>query len=150
MASTPQGDVPGNRQHVEIGTIASVASNGANARLLQAGPFPWPVIYRGGAFTPTGADWATHGTASTSASFRLFRVFRGGPSGTVTATASIVGSLGGVASHASLAPVAFSTVSSQTIPIGDVVYFSQLTVGGNDNDGSILPAGQLTADFEIV
>lgn len=132
-------------------THASVASNGANARLGQFTVLdPNGIRIRSAVWMPTGADQATHGTASTSASYRRLEIYNGATSGTVTATASRIGSLNLTASLASLGTRGFTIDTTVTVASGQVVYFSQSTVGGTDNDGTILAAGALNLSYEML
>jgi len=146
MASTPLGDIPGARFHNEnaASVTASVASNGAGARFGQVGPYAHNVRIRNAWWIPTGTDQGAN-----TGSYRRISIFDGGPSGTVTATANRVASLGMTASQASLGAMAFSTVD-RTISAGNVIYFSHDTVGGVDVNGSALQAGQLAYAYEVM
>lgn len=152
MASTPEGDIPGLRGvDQNIVTNASVASGGANAVLgPQFGPYPWPIRVRNAWWTPTGGNQS----ATQSATFRRIDLINGGPAGTVTATGSRIASLGLTATIASLTPtqlvIVDATGTTQTVASGNVLYFSQSTVGGTDANGTVLAAGQFSLAYEIV
>jgi hypothetical protein len=147
MASTPQGDIPGNRG-VEgyAGTVAAVASGGAGAVIGYLGPYPWPIRVRNFWFTPTSANQA----ATNTASFRQISVYNGGPTGTATATQNRVAILNATASSASFTPIPNTSTVDQTIPSGNLIYFSQGTVGGNDSNGTVLAGGQLSLAYEVM
>ncbi len=151
MASTPEGDIPGLRgvdQNIVVN--ASVASGGANGTLGQFGPYPWPVRVRNVWWTPTSGNQS----ATQSATFRRLDLINGGPNGTVTATGSRIGSLGLTATIASLTPtqlvIVDATGTTQTVAQGNVLYFSQSTVGGTDANGTVLAGGQFTVAYEVV
>ena len=144
MASTPLGDIPGARFHIPYAaTHASVASNGANAKLAQIGPFEFPVAIRAAYWTPTGADQAGTSTAS----YRRMTVRNGGASGTTTA---ILASLNLTATRASLAPVAMTVVATPTLAAGAVAVFSQETVGAASATNTQLEAGQFACAYEVI
>lgn len=147
MASTPLGDIPGARFHVaQAFTHASVASNGANARLGQIGPFAHDIRIRNAWWTPTGADNA----ATNTASYRRLSLYNGGASGTATATANRLASLNLTASAASLAPRAMTVDTTVTVASGSVLYASQETVGGASATNTQLEAGQFALAYEII
>ena len=148
MASTRLGDIPNARFHVPlVFTHASVASGGANARLGQVGPFAHPIRLRSAWWTPTGADNAGTSTAS----HRRLSIYNGGTAGTATATASRLASLNLTASKASLAPVAMTVVdTTHTVATGQILYFSQETVGGASATNTDLAAGQVALAYEVV
>lgn len=140
------GDIPGARFIAPIVTNAAIASNGANARLGQFGPFPYDIRPRAAWWTPTGADQA----ATQTGSYRRLSLYNGGPAGTATATGSRMASLNLVASAASLGPVAMSVNTAVTVPAGAVVYASQETVGGAEAGGTVMVAGQAQLAYEII
>lgn len=128
---------------------ASVASNGANARLGQF-YVSRDIRVKSAVWMPTGANQATVGTATTSATYRRLELYNGGTSGTVTATASRIGSLNLTASLASLGSRGFTIDTTVTAASGSILYFSQSTVGGTDNDGTILAAGSISFVYETI
>ena len=139
--------------HVEVPAIASVASNGAAARLGQIGPFGRDGRIKSVYWTPTGADQGAN-----TASYRQIKVYNGGTAGTSTATANILASFNFSASAASLKPVAGTVVypasgtaaSAGTFASGEILYYSQNTIGGDDATGTVLRAGQLKVIVEFV
>lgn len=146
MASTRLGDIPGARFHAPaVVTNASAASGGANARIGQFGPFQHNVRVRNVDWAPTSADQGAN-----TASYRRLSLYNGGTAGTVTATASRIGSLNLSASKASLAPVAFTVDTTVTVASGAVLYFSQETVGGAEATGTVLQAGTFAVAYEII
>lgn len=139
--------------HIEIPALASVASNGAAARVGQVGPFGREGRVKALYWTPTGADQAAN-----SASYRRYLFYNGGSAGTATATASILASIGWSASGASLKPMTgtvvypatASTASLGTFGSADVIYFSQNTVGGDHASGTVTVAGQFKLIVEFI
>src|ERR1041385_3238783 len=130
MASTPQGDVPGNRYLQNVVTHSSVASGGASARL---GVFRAPQnIKIQEAYRFVEADEATHGTASTSASYRRYSIINLGSAGART---TVMASLNQTASQGSLTTRAFSTTANNSAAAGEIIAIQQATVGGADADG---------------
>ena len=147
MAKVPQGDIPGYRVTLPVvQTHASVASNGANARLGQFGPFPFDLRLRNLWWSPTGADQASTQTAT----YRRLSVYNGGSAGTATASASRMGSVSLTGSQASLGAVAGVVDTTVTLASGQIAFFSQETVGGTDANGTVLQAGQFSLACEIV
>lgn len=139
--------------HVDQLTYASAASDGANARLIQAGPFGREGRLKAVYITPTGGDQGAN-----AASYRRFSVYNGGTAGTATATASRLASYNFSASAASLGPVAGTIVypatgtaaASGTFGSADVLYVSQETVGGAHATGTVLRAGQVALQIEFI
>lgn len=137
------------KQSIQI-THASTASNGAGAVIQRFAPFGGAgVRIKEAYWSPTGGDQATHGTASTSASYRRLQVLNGGTAG--TNTTNIIASLNITASIASLGTKAFTSVdTTNTVASNEIVYVSQLTVGGDDNEGTVLRAGSLSLTYELI
>lgn len=139
--------------HVEGKDIASVASNGAAARVGQVGPFGREGRIKAFYWTPTGADQGAN-----TASYRRILWYNGGSAGTATATANILASIGFTASGASLKPMTGVVVypasgtaaSSGTFGSADILYYSHNTVGGDDASGSVLRAGQAKLIIEFI
>jgi hypothetical protein len=151
MASTPEGDIPGLRgAEGSIVSFGAVASGGANAILGFFGPYPWPIRVRNAWYIPTSGNQS----ATQTGTFRRLSAYNGGPVGTVTATANRVASLNLVATVGSNSPAAFSIVdptgTTETIAAGNMLYFSQETVGGTDANGTVLAGGQFALAYEIV
>jgi hypothetical protein len=147
MGKVPQGDIPGNRDHIPlVGTHAAVASGGANSRQLQFGPLAFDVRMRNVWWSPTSADQA----ATQTATYRRLSVYNGGASGTGTATASRMASLNLTASLASLGAREFTVDTTVTLASGQIAYFSQETVGGTDANGSVLAGGQYSLAYEVL
>ena len=143
MALNRLGDIPGARFGSPIQTHASVASNGANARLGQVGPFEYGIRVTSAWWTPTGADQAGTSTAS----YRRITVINGGVSGTATA---ILASINLTATRASLAPVAMTVDTTATVAAGAALVFSQATVGAASATNTQLEAGQLNFSYEVL
>lgn len=139
-----------NEHHLTI-SHASTASNGANARQVQFGPFDRDIRVKKVYWSPTSANQATHGTATTSATYRRIELFNGGTAGTVSTSASRIASLNITASLAQYGTRAFTTVDTTlTVASGAVMYFSQSTVGGTDDDGTALAAGNISVTYETI
>lgn len=151
MAKYALGDIPGARFHEPfLQSVAAVASNGANGRIGQFGPFAHDIRVRNVWYSPTAGDQA----ATQSATYRRLSLFNGGTAGTVTATANRIASLNASASQASQGAAAFTIIdptgTTETVPAGAILYFSQETVGGTDANGTVLAAGQLALAYEVV
>jgi hypothetical protein len=149
MAEHPQGDIIGNRYYID-GAIASQASNGAGAKEFSLGPFPWNARVRTVNLIPTGAD-VDLSTATSSASYRQFVLYNGGTAGTVTLTASQIASLDMTTSLASYASRVFGTINTAvSLASGEMMYLSQLTVGADKANGTVVSAGRVTIEYEII
>lgn len=150
MAKYRLGDIPGARFHAPEIAQASIASNGAAAVLGYFGPFAQDIRVRNVFWTPTVASQA----ATQSASYRLVSLYNGGTAGTATATSARVANFSASATIASLTPTPFTVVdatgTTQTIASGSLLYFSQTTVGGNDANGTVLVAGNLSMEYEVL
>ena len=143
---TGLGDVIGNRIPVtSVSSHAAVASNGAGARLDTLGPFPFDIRVRNAWWNAISADMAIN-----TASYRRMSLYNGGATGTVTATASRMASLNITASVASFGASAFTVLTAVTAASGEILYFSQETVGGDHNAGTALPTGQFSIAYEII
>lgn len=142
MASTPKGDIPGARDHAPSILNTALASDGANGLIAPIGPIAHNARIQKAWWTPTGGDQGAN-----AASYRRLTVVNGGPSGTGTV---VVASVALSASHASLVPVALTTVSSASVASGSVLYFSQDTVGGAHATGTVLRAGSLALAYEVI
>ena len=93
------------------------------------------------------ADQATQGTATTSATYRRINLYNGGTAGTAV---TIMASVNITASIASRGSKAFSTTASNTASAGEILFFSALTVGGDNDDGTILQSGVLQVEYELL
>ena len=144
MAATYLGDIPGARFHIaSVSAHASVASNGAAARLDSLGPFDHNIRVRNVYWQPTAADHAMTSTAS----YRQLTLRNGGAAGTGTA---IIGSLNLTATLASLGVRAFTMDSTATVASGAQIYLSHGTVGGDHANGSVLVAGRFALSYEVI
>lgn len=138
-------------------TFASVASNGANARIDQIGPFGYDgrVNFMNAAFT--GADQGSVGTATTTATYRRITLVNGGTSGTgttilasVNLNGAMVASLSSGKAGVVVYPATATNGSSGTFGSTDILFVSQLTVGGTNDDGSVLRAGYVMVGVEAI
>jgi hypothetical protein len=140
MANTALGDIPGARFPLG-GANASLASSGANGRLIEIGIAPHDMRVRSAWWTPTGGDQGT------AASYRNVKLINGGTAGTGTA---VVASLALSASKASLTPASMVADSAVTVPAGAMIYASQDTVLGTDATGTVLRAGRFDLAYEVI
>jgi len=148
MAKNRLGDIPGARFHV--GPIAnnSVASNGGNARIGQVGPFSFDVRVKSVVWTPIGSAH-TVSTATSTATYRRMSVYNGGTAGTASASSNRLASLDLTDSVPQYGAAAFEVNDDHVVKAGEIVYFSQETVGGTDANATVLPAGQLQVEYEV-
>ena len=133
-----QSDLPGHAFRGVMDRIASVASNGGASQFF---------IMRAPAdINVTAAYWVPSGTDQTAntASYRRLSIVNGGTDGLGT---TIVASLNITASQASKSMNAF--VGSGSVPAGGVVLFSQVTVGGDEDDATELVAGYAQVEYEL-
>lgn len=147
MATTPLGDIPDARFYITPITHASVASNGADARIQALGPFDFNIKIKNVYWSPTGA---AQNTAAGTASYRRLSLYNGGTAGTVTATASRLGSANLNASIASHGSTSFTLAATPTVASGGIIYLSHETVGGAETDSTPLRAGFFSLAYEIV
>lgn len=149
MSETFLGDIPGNRFYMaNVVTHASVASNGANARLDGfVGPFLQTVRIISAWWQPD----ANQNTAATTDSYRRLSLYNGGTAGTATATASRLASLNLTASVNSRSANSFTVVSTgHTIASNSILYFSHETVGGAETNATVLAAGHFSLVYELL
>ena len=146
MGKTFLADIPGNLFQ-NVFTAASVASDGANAVVASAAFYAPNDIKLTRAWFVPWANQATVGTATTSATYKRLTICNGGTSGTGT---TLMASCNLTASVASRGSKAFSTTASNTMSSGEMLYFSQLTVGGTDDDGTILQSGVLQIEYQLL
>lgn len=132
-------------------TFASVASNGASSRLGQfLVPHANGIRVKNFFYSPTGANNAAQGTATTSASYRRISLMNGGTSGTSTPR---IASINMTASAASLSSgySAVSVDTTVTAASGAVLYVTQDTFGGTHaSDATQIQAGQLAILYEVL
>ena len=146
MGKSFLADIPANSFQLNF-TNASVASDGANAVVASAAfCAPADIKVKRAWYVPW-ADAATKGTATTSATYKRINLLNGGTAGTAT---TIVASANITASIASRGSKAFTTTSNNTASGGEILYFSALTVGGTSNEGTILRAGVLQIEYELL
>ena len=137
-------------QQVKLGSIAAVASNGAEA-LLALTDMSWIApadckIVSAWRMNHTASD-VTKGTATTSASYRrMTLVCNTAAAGTGT---HVVASQNATASQAVSGTRAFTVVAS-TVPAGAVVRVSHVTVGAATADGTDIAASDVWVAYELV
>lgn len=140
MGSNFPADVPGNIQKASL-ALAAVASNGGAARypILVA---PQKIRVKGFVYNPYAGDQDIN-----SASYRLLTIVDAGPAGTGTV---VVASLALTASIASMGTGAgVVATANQDMDSGDVVVFSQATVGGDHTTGTVIPASRVEVLYEL-
>lgn len=140
MGQTFQSDIPGNIQKVSL-ALAAVASNGGAARypMLVA---PQPIRIKGFMYNPYGADQDIN-----SASYRRLSIVDAGPAGTGTV---IIASQNLTASIASMGTGSGAiATANQDMDTGDILVFSQVTVGGNHATGTVIPASRVEVVYEL-
>jgi hypothetical protein len=138
-------------EHVEHINVASLASDGANAR-LGAILLRRDARIKSIAYIPTGADNAlSAGTAITSASYRRITIVNGGTAGTGTTVLASINNTASVASFGtsggSLTGTAVSQVSAAS---GEVLVLSQATVGAATANGTTMAAGVISITYETL
>ena len=140
--ATYLGDIPGGALAGPALTVASVASNGADAATtLPSWRAPQKVILDSVWWSP---DTVAQATASATASYRQLKIVNGGQGAAGTV---VLGSLNLTASLQSLATRAFTLSTAPTLAAGDVLIFSHLTVGGAQAEGTVLRAGTLYVQY---
>jgi hypothetical protein len=122
-----------------------MASGGANGLIALGGPVPWNARLRSAWYIPTDASQA----ATKSTSYRLLTLVNVGTGGAGTV---VMANLTMSATIASLVAQGFAvnTDTSATVPAGQVVAASQITVGGTDANGTVLRAGQIFLSWEVI
>jgi len=146
MGKTFQADISDAWYHA-IFTNASVASNSANAVVASAGFICPDNLQVNRVWYQPWTDASVVGTATTSATYKRINLYNGATSGTGT---TIMASCNITASIASRGSKAFATTASNTASGGEILYFSALTVGGTNDDGTILRAGVLQIEYELL
>lgn len=140
-------DIPGNHFEMPPVQSASVASNGA-AGMEGFGMWRAPAngqLLR--AHRIVLANEATVGTATTSASYRRHRIINAGSAGTGT---TIIASLNQTVSQASRTSRAYTLESSPSFSAGELLLFDQTTVGGNNDDGTVVAASLINIHYELL
>ena len=140
MGSTFLGDILNGASAEGVISHASIASDGAAASYGGAGTaekFRAPQNIR-----IVDAWWEAHGadqTASKTDSYRLMKLVNGGAIGTGT---TVLGSVAMSASLASDTQRALTLATTPTVSKGYVVMAAQISIGGNNSNGTVVQAGQ--------
>jgi hypothetical protein len=148
MGQSFLADIPGNFFLANLGTVAAIASNGANAR-----PNPVGFVAPGNLRLLSvwkhnlSASEVTVGTATSSASYRRHRILNGGSAGSAT---TIMASLNATASAPASGARSFSVDTTVTAAAGDVIYYDQLTVGAATADGTDAAACGILAAYQLI
>lgn len=137
----------GNHFQVNLGSSAAIASNGANGRLMNGFVAPANIKILAVYKSNLGADEATVGTATSSASYRRTTLNNGGSAGTAT---TILASLNATASQGSLGSRGFALVATPTASQGDVLYVSHLTVGAATANGTDAAACIYQVEYQLI
>lgn len=143
MGSNFQADIAGNWLPLSY-EVQAIASNGGAAAYAL---FVAPQAMRVTAFwyCPDSGDQAI--TASDSASYRRLTIIDGGAAGTGTVV------MGTLNLQTSVASKGYADGTMATTPVtldaGDVVLFSQGSVGGNHNVNTVLAKGKIFAQCEL-
>lgn len=148
MGKSFLADFPGNFFSAPLGSHASVASNGANALLVDCAFVAPANLKLLSAWRQVQADEATVGTATTTATYRRVTILNGGSAG--TGTTIMASSNGNGASVASLGTRSFATTANNTASQGEILIASQLTVGGTNADATVLQAGKVWIAYELL
>jgi len=141
MGNTFQADVPGNR-YPTLYHNASVASDGGSS-VVGIFRAPNDIKVQAAYWCPYGADQGA--AASASASYRRVTLINGGTAGTGT---TVIASINMSASKASFGNYTLS--GTGTAVSGAMLVFSQETVGGTHATGTILRAGVMTIEYELI
>ena len=148
MGQSFLADIPGNHFVANLGTVAAIASNGANAKLGAVG-FVAPAnlrILSAWKHNLSAAE-VTAATSISSASYRRHVIGNGGSAGTAT---TILASLNATSSAAASGSRAFSVDTTLTVAAGEIIHYSQLTVGAATADGTDAAACALQIAYQLI
>lgn len=148
MGQSFLADIPGNHFVANLGTVAAIASNGANAKLGAVG-FVAPAnlrILSAWKHNLSAAE-VTAATSISSASYRRHVIGNGGSAGTAT---TILASLNATSSAAASGSRAFSVDTTLTVAAGEIIHYSQLTVGAATADGTDAAACGLQIAYQLI
>lgn len=142
MATMDIGDIPSGSWRGEFISHASLASNAASAAYgvgtdAQRFRVPQDAVILGAQWEATGASQA----ATVSDSYRRFTVYNASTDGSGTAVLGSMNLSATLASNATRDFTMQTATSLLTVPAGAVIAVSQVTVGGNENGGTIVVAG---------
>jgi hypothetical protein len=147
MGKDALADISSNHFQMPAVQTTSVASNGANA---LEGFGLWVAPANGklrSAYRVVYANEATVGTATTSASYRRHRIINGGSAGSGT---TIIASLNQTVSQASRTSRAYTLESTPSFSAGDILLFDQITVGGNNDDATVVAVSSVNVEYELL
>lgn len=145
MGRSYLADIPGNFFVHDLGSNASVASNGGAARLADVFFVAPANLKLLSVWRQVQVDESTHTDAT--ASYRQITLHNGGTSGTAEtglATRNNTASTAQYGSHS------FALAATPTASAGDVIWASHATVGGDLNDGTILRAAKFSIAYELL
>lgn len=138
MGASFLADIPGNAFRV-VYHNAAIASDGAASRFAM---FRAPANLQ-----ITAAYWVPYGAdqGADTGSYRKLSIVNGGTDGTAT---TVVASIALTASKASFSINALT--GSATVAASAAVVFSQTTVGGDDATGTVLRAGVVQVEYQLL
>lgn len=143
------GMATGLKTHVQkLGSVAAVASNGANALLTDPAFIAPAAVKLVSAWRlPHSASEVTKGTATSSASYRRMTLIAN--TAAAGSGTNIVASLNATVSVASRVSRAFE-IAVSTIPVGGIVLCSHLTIGAATADATDMAAADMFIAYELV
>jgi hypothetical protein len=151
MGKSMFADAPGNLYGhgiINLGTVAAIASGGANARPNPVGFVAFHDMRLLSVWKHNlSASEVTVGTATSSASYRRHRILNGGTAGSAT---TIIASLNATSSAPASGARSFTVDTAVTIARGEVVYYDQLTVGAATADGTDSAACGIQAAYQLL
>lgn len=151
MGKSIFADAPALYGHGQIllGTVAAIASGGANARPGAVGFVAHHDMRLLSVWKHNlSASEVTVGTAVSSASYRRHMIRNGGTAGTAT---TILASLNATSSAASLGSRSFAIVNTaHTVSRGEIVYYDQITVGAATADGTDAAACAIQVAYQLL
>lgn len=145
------GDIPSGTWRGEVITHAALASDGGSAAYgvgtdAQRFRVPQAAIILGADWEPTGANQV----ASQSASYRRITLYDASTDGAGTVVLGSVNMSASLASNSTRAFTMQTVTASLTVPAGQIIAVSQISVGGNHSQGMVLRAGAVHVKFRPI
>ncbi len=135
------------RVPVKLGSVAAIASDGANSILGPAFIAPASLKIISAWRINHSAKDVTQGTATSETSYRRMTLITN-TAGAGTGT-NIIASLNATASADTHATRAF-TIAASTVPAGAIILMSHLTVGAATANGTDMAQGDIFIEYELV
>ena len=135
------------RVPVKLGSVAAIASDGADSILGPAFIAPASLKIISAWRINHSAKDVTKGTATTSASYRRMTLITN-TAGAGTGT-NLIASIDAKTSADTHATRAF-TLAASTVPAGAIILMSHLTVGAATANGTDMAAGDIFIEYELV